>query len=166
VGNPLISQELVRDHVRMLERDAADRRRASSALTDHLAAARMFSACGKKELRAIAKVARAGVVAKGTTIMTEGEDGNSMYVILSGSAKVSRNGRSLATLGPGDTAGELALLTKGPRSATVVATSDLEVAIISRKAFSKLLASGAPGFSRKLLESLANVIRELDKKVV
>ena len=49
--------------------------------------------------------------------------------------------------------------------ATVVATSEMEVAILTRKAFSKLIES-SPGFSRKLLESLANVVRDLDKKVV
>jgi CRP-like cAMP-binding protein len=165
VGNPLISHQIVRDRVRALERDATNRRQVASALTDHLAAARIFSACSKRELRAIAKAARVGQVPKGTTIMSEGDDGDSMYVILAGTAKVSRDGRKLATLGPGDTAGELALLSKGPRTATVVAQSDLEVAIISRRSFSKLLED-APAFSRKLLESLANVIRDLDKKVV
>ena len=165
MGNPLISHELVRDRSRSFEREAASRRQVSSALTDHLASNRMFAACGKKELRAVAKAARIGVVRRDTTIMTEGEDGKTMYVILSGSAKVTRNGRRLATIGPGDTVGELALLTKQPRAATVVATSDMEVAVISRKSFAKLL-DAAPAFQRKLLESLANVVRELDKKVV
>jgi CRP-like cAMP-binding protein len=165
VGNPLISHQLVRERARVLERDAANRRQVASALPDHLAAARIFSACSKKELRAVAKAARIGQVPKNSRIMTEGDDGDTMYVILAGSARVSRNGRKLATLGPGDTVGELALLSKGPRTATVVAQSDMEVASISRRAFSKLLED-APAFSRKLLESLANVIRDLDKKVV
>jgi CRP-like cAMP-binding protein len=165
VGNPLISHQIVRDRVRTLERDAANRRQAASALPEILGAARIFSACGKKELRLIAKAARIGIVPKNSTIMTEGDTGDTMYVILAGTARVSRNGRKLATLGPGDAVGELALLSKGPRSATVAAQSEMEVAIISRRAFSKLLED-APGFSRKLLESLANVIRDLDKKVV
>jgi CRP-like cAMP-binding protein len=165
VGNPFISHQLVREHAASLQQDAKNRRRAASAITDHLAAARLFSACGKKELREIAKCAKVSTVREGTTIMTEGDEGNTMYVILTGTAKVSRNGRKLAMLGPGDAVGELALLSKGPRSATVVAQSDMEVATLSRRDLSRLL-DDAPGFSRKLLESLANVVRELDKKVV
>ena len=56
-------------------------------------------------------------------------------------------------------------MSKGPRTASVVATSDLEVAIISRRQLWSLLED-APAFARKLLESLADIVRELDKKIV
>jgi CRP/FNR family cyclic AMP-dependent transcriptional regulator len=78
---------------------------------------------------------------------------------------VSRAGRKLATVGPGAAFGELALLSKGPRTATVVALSDMEVAIITRRKLTRLLEA-APAFARKLLEALAGVVRESDKKLV
>lgn len=165
MGNPFISQALVRDRARTLEERATNRRQAASLLTDHLAAVRLFATCGKKELRAIAKTAKLSNVRADTTIITEGEEGNTMYVILTGTARVSRNGRKLATAGPGDSFGELALLSKGPRTATVVALSNMEVAIITRRQLSSLLED-APAFAKKLLESLADIVRDLDKKVV
>jgi CRP-like cAMP-binding protein len=165
VGNPFISQALIRERARNLENQAARHRRASDQVTSHLASVRIFATCGKKELRAIAKTAKIANVAKGTQIITEGDEGNTMYVILVGTARVSRGGRKLASVGPGDAFGELALLSKGPRTATVVALSDMEVAIITRRQLSGLLEA-APAFARKLLESLADIVRELDKKVV
>jgi CRP/FNR family transcriptional regulator, cyclic AMP receptor protein len=165
VGNPFISQALVREHTRDLERQASASRKAHQQVTDHLAAVGLFANCGKKELRAIAKQAKIVTIHSGTQIITEGEDGNTMYVILDGTARVARNGRRLATIGTGDSFGELALLTKGPRTATVVATSDIEAAVISRRQLNGLLED-APAFARKLLEALAGIVRDLDKKVV
>ena len=165
MGNPFISEALVRDHNRRLEGEAARYRQASAQVTTHLSAVRLFQTCGKKELRAIAKTAKISNVYSGTQIVTEGEPGDTMYVVLAGTARVSRGGRKLAMIGPGDAFGELALLSKGPRTASVVAMSDMEVAIIARRKLSGLLAD-APAFAGKLLESLANLVRELDKKIV
>jgi CRP/FNR family transcriptional regulator, cyclic AMP receptor protein len=165
VGNPFISQALVRERTRDLEKQAANSRRVAEQVTAHLASVRIFSSCGKKELRAIAKTAKIIPVHMGTQIITEGEEGNTMYVVLAGSARVSRGGRKLASVGPGDAFGELALLSKGPRTASVVAVTDMQVAIITRRQLNGVLEA-APSFARKLLESLADIVRELDKKVV
>jgi CRP-like cAMP-binding protein len=165
VGNPYISQALVHERTRDLERQATNSRKAHDQVTAHLSSVRLFESCGKKELRAIAKTAKVIPVHSGTQIITEGDDGNTMYVILAGSCRVARNGRKLATIGPGASFGELCLLSKGPRTATVVAVTDLEVAVITRRQLNSLLDK-APAFARKLLESLANIVRDLDKKVV
>jgi CRP-like cAMP-binding protein len=165
VGNPIISQALVRDRARDLERQAADSRKAHQQVSDHLSTVGLFANCGRRELRAIAKSAKIVNVHNGTQIITEGEEGNTMYVILDGTARVSRAGRRLATIGAGDSFGELALLSKGPRTASVVATSNIEAAIITRRQLNGLLED-APAFARKLLEALAGMVRELDKKVV
>lgn len=165
MGNPFISQAVVRDHTRTLEGQATESRQAADHVSAHLSAVRIFATCGRKELRAIAKTAKIVTVHKGTQIINEGDEGNTMYVILVGTARVSRAGRKLATAGPGDAFGELALLSKGPRTASVVALSDMELAMITRRQLSRLLES-APAFARKLLESLADMVRELDKKIV
>jgi CRP-like cAMP-binding protein len=77
---------------------------------------------------------------------------------------VSRNGRKIAALGAGDAVGELALLGKAKRNASVDADSDLDVAEISRRSLSKLVHD-VPSFSLKLLEAMADRVRELDNRV-
>jgi CRP-like cAMP-binding protein len=116
-------------------------------------------------LRLIAKLAKTKTVREGTTLVTEGETGDEMYVFLSGSATVVRGGRKLATIGPGEAVGELAVLTKTPRNATVTTRSESEVAVISRRHLQRMVED-APGFSRKLLEALANRVRDLDRRLV
>ncbi len=96
--------------------------------------------------------------------MTEGENAETMYAIVSGIARVSRNGRKVATLGAGDAVGELALIGRTERNASVNAETDLQVAEINGRELRKLIAS-VPSFAQKLLEALAARVRELDKRV-
>ena len=64
----------------------------------------------------------------------------------------------------GDAVGELALLARSKRNATVDADSDLEVAEISRRSLSRLVHD-VPSFSLKLLEAMAARVRELDSRL-
>ena len=74
--------------------------------------------------------------------------------------------RALGLLeGAGDVVGELAVLGKAPRNATVVTRTDADVAVIGRRELFRLIED-APGFSRKLLEALANRVREMDRRAV
>jgi CRP-like cAMP-binding protein len=125
----------------------------------------LFVECSKRELKLVAKVAKQKSVPANTTLMTEGEPGDTMMVILGGGATVTMNGRKLAQLKSGDVVGELAPLARAARNATVVTNTACDFAEISRKDLFKLIDS-APGFSRKLLEALANRIRETDRKLV
>jgi CRP/FNR family cyclic AMP-dependent transcriptional regulator len=129
-----------------------------------LANTRLFSLCSTRELRKVAKLAKVRRIPKGTRFIAEGDDGDSMYIMLSGIARVSRNGRKIAALGAGDAVGELALLGKAKRNASVDADSDLDVAEISRRSLSKLVHD-VPSFSLKLLEAMADRVRELDNRV-
>ncbi len=124
-----------------------------------------FSLCSKRELRLVAKAASLRTVRAGTTLTVENEPGDSMFVLLSGGATVHKGGRKIAELGPGDVVGELAVLNKAPRNATVTTKTESEVAVIGRRDLFRLLEN-APGFARKMLESLANRVRELDRRVV
>jgi CRP-like cAMP-binding protein len=135
-----------------------------SAIESALANTSLFSQCSARELRLIAKVAKTRKVPEGTRLLVEGEVADQMLVMISGSATVQRGGRKIATLAPGSVIGELGVLSRAPRNATVVTTSDSEVAVIGQRSMNRLLAD-APGFARKLLESLANRVRELDRKL-
>ena len=129
-----------------------------------LANTQLFSQCSRKELKTVAKTARIKTIKAGTRLMTEGEAAETMFAIINGVARVSRNGRKVATIGAGDAVGELALIGRTERNATVDADTDLQVAEINGRELRKLIAS-APSFAQKLLEALAARVRELDKKV-
>jgi CRP-like cAMP-binding protein len=135
-----------------------------TGISGALANTRLFSLCSRKELRTVAKVAKIRNVPKGTRLMAEGDEGDTMYVIVSGVARVSRKGRKVAAVGAGDAVGELAVLGRATRNASVDADTDLQVAEISRRSLSKLI-NAVPPFSMKLLEAMATRVRELDSRL-
>jgi CRP-like cAMP-binding protein len=131
----------------------------------HLSQVQMFSSLNKKELGLIARAADVVTVKPGTEIVTQGTPGHEFYLVMSGQAAVRRNGRKVATLGPGAYFGELALLDRGPRSASVVAETDVELAVISQREFLGVL-NEVPAVSLKLLTSMAARLREADTKAL
>jgi CRP/FNR family transcriptional regulator, cyclic AMP receptor protein len=130
---------------------------------DHLASVPLFSGCTTKELRDIAKATVELTLDDGKEFVTQGDVGREAFIIVEGSADVSRGGKKIATLGPGDCVGELALLDHGPRTATVVATSPLTVLVLGPREFSGLLDE-VPTLNHKILAALASRIRELDSQ--
>lgn len=136
----------------------------SSDYLDHLAQIRLFSSCNNKELAKIAKASDELSLAQGKVLMTQGQAGREAFVIVDGTATVVVGDTAVADLGPGDHVGELALLDGGPRTATVTAKTDMTVLVISQRAFFGLLDE-VPGLARKILASLAGMVRELDEQL-
>jgi CRP-like cAMP-binding protein len=132
---------------------------------DHLAQVRLFRACSRKELTTIGRASDEVKVGAGKTIVEEGQTGHEFFLILEGTASVQRKGRKVATLGPGDYFGELALLDRGPRNATVKADGDMEVLVLGQREFSGVLDE-VPTIAHKLLASMATRLREADAKEV
>ena len=130
-----------------------------------LARVKMFSSLNKKELGLVAKASDVVNVAAGSDIVREGDIGHEFYLIVKGSASVRRKGRKIASLGPGDYFGEMALLDRGPRSATVIADSEVELAVISQREFMAVL-DRVPPVAHKLLVSMAARLREADSKAM
>ena len=110
----------------------------------------------------VAKSAERLDIPAGKVVVTEGAAGTEFFVVIDGTARVERHGRPVASLGPGAFFGDLALLDRAPRNASVIADSDLEVARIGQRAFDALLEH--PGFSKKLLAGLARRLREQDAR--
>jgi CRP-like cAMP-binding protein len=133
------------------------------AYLDHLASVPLFAACSRKDLQKIARASDEVTIPEGRDLMRQDEIGRECYVLVDGTATVTRNGRRVATLGPGSYFGELSLLDKGPRTATVTAATPLTVLVLGPREFSSVLES-VPGLAQKLLGTLAARIRELDKK--
>ncbi len=128
-----------------------------------LANVRLFSALNKKELTLVGRNADQASVSAGTTVVSEGTPGHEFYLILEGTAIVRRNGRKVATLGPGDYFGELALLDGGIRSASVVADTDLKVLVLGQREFLGVLEQ-VPAVTTKILEHMAHRLREADAR--
>lgn len=128
----------------------------------HLAKVPLFAACSKKELAHIAKVTDVASLPDGHQLTTQDETSREAFVITDGKAIVRRNNRKVAELGPGSVIGELGLLDRGPRTATVIADGPVEVLVIGPREFSALL-DDVPTINHKLLKSLAGKVRELDK---
>ncbi len=135
------------------------------AFLNHLAQVPLFSALSKKELQLVARRAEDVRVDPGRILVSEGSTGSEFFVIISGTATVSRHGRKVATLGAGDAFGELALLDKAPRNATVTAQTELELVVLGQREFGGLIDE-VPGFARKLLAGMARRLRDSDAKSV
>ena len=115
----------------------------------------LFELCSKRDLRRIAALADERDVAAGTDLIREGEPGSEFYVVVDGEVEVRRRGRRVARLGPGSFVGEIALLSRSPRTATVVATTPLRVLAITGRDFVALLDS-LPELWLKVARTLAD----------
>ena len=114
----------------------------------------LFEACSQAELARIATITMQLDVPEGEVLIREGETGELFLVLVKGSAEVRKGRYRVATLGPGDFAGEIALLTKAPTTATVRTTSPVTALRATRKGFSALLET-SPKIQRKVLQALA-----------
>ncbi|MBW3665571.1 MAG: cyclic nucleotide-binding domain-containing protein [Actinobacteria bacterium] len=131
---------------------------------DHLAQVPLFSRCDKNELKAIARRATELRFEPGRQLVKEGRQGVEFFVIVSGKATVTRGGTEIASLGPGDFFGELALLDNEPRSASVTVDTPMEALVIDAREFRSLLED-APQLTFKVLAGMARRIRDLDDRI-
>jgi CRP/FNR family transcriptional regulator, cyclic AMP receptor protein len=132
---------------------------------DHLGEVPLFRACSRKARSTVARRAKERRVGAGEVVIKEGETGNEFFVIMDGQAQVRRGGKKVATLGPGQFFGDLAVLDKAPRNATVTAETPMALLVLGQREFSALIEE-APGFAHKLLAGLAHRLREADAKSI
>lgn len=100
-----------------------------------LHASPLFAALGPAELERLAGLLESRAVHVGDVVVTQGEVGDHFYLIESGSAEVTRDGRHVADLGAGDYFGEIALLMDIPRTASVAASTSLNLLVLERGDF-------------------------------
>lgn len=124
----------------------------------------LFSTCTAKELRTVRRAIDEVSARPGAVLCEEGAIGREFFFIVDGRASVRRGGRKVALLGPGDYFGELSLLDRAPRSATIVAETDMTLLVLTQRAFSSLLED-VPPLGRRLLAAMAGRLRDADSKV-
>jgi len=117
----------------------------------------LFSKLDKKGLQDVAHIADEIDLPAGKEMATEGDRGREFFVLLKGEAEVTRGGERVNTMKEGDFFGEIALVTKMPRTATVTATSDVDVLVITEREFDNLLKK-SPEIGRSVAEALAERI--------
>ncbi len=114
----------------------------------------LFSKLSKKGLEDVAHIADELDLPKGKVMATEGDRGREFFVLLQGEADVTKGDRRINTMREGDFFGEIALVTKMPRTASVTATSDVRVLVITERDFAALLKR-SPEVARGVAEALA-----------
>lgn len=117
----------------------------------------LFAGVAAEDLSSIARLAQERSFAPGERIVTEGELGDQLYLIMSGSVAVTRGGEQVNTLSPGDAFGEISVLDAGPRTATVTAIVETEVLEVTSEEFYEILyeqAEIAEGVIRMLVKRL------------
>ena len=108
-------------------------------LAQQLARVPLLADLDDRVRRRLAEVGKRRTYAADDTIVKEGSTGTALYIILSGRARVEREGSTLGELSAGDFFGELALIEEHPRSATVVAAADTDCLLFPAWEFTALL---------------------------
>jgi CRP-like cAMP-binding protein len=115
----------------------------------------IFERASKNELARVGAIASEEQYPQGVALVREGQYDDGFFIVLQGEVDVRRRGRLLRTLGRGEFFGEIALLARGPRTATVTTGTPVEVLRITGKDFRKVLKA-SPTLSLKVGEALAD----------
>jgi CRP-like cAMP-binding protein len=125
----------------------------------------LFAALDPADLQQVARIATERSFAAGDTLMREGDAGDALYVIASGSVKVERAGHHVAVRGVGDAVGEMALVGREPRNATIVAETEVRALRIARPDFESMLRD-RPETALGVIRVLSARLSELTAKAV
>lgn len=134
---------------------------SSDPKVDLIRSVSLFQGLGRKELEQIAQLVDDVDIPAGKVLMRQGESGAEMFIIAAGSVRIERNGEFIRDAGPGTSIGEMALLSEGPRTATVTATVPTRILLAAHREFHQLMEEH-PAIRMKILEGLATKIRFLD----
>jgi CRP/FNR family transcriptional regulator, cyclic AMP receptor protein len=139
--------------------------KSKDMVLEHLAAIPLFRACTDKQLKQVRGLLNEVSVPSGKVLVKEGSTGYECFIIVSGHAEASIGEEIISRFSEGDYFGELALLDKRPRSATVTATTDCTVMVLSQREFAKAL-DAIPGLPARLLENLAIRLRDANRRAL
>jgi CRP-like cAMP-binding protein len=114
----------------------------------------LFAHCSKKELAAVAGIADEIDLREGTELTREGAPGREFLILVEGTADVLKKGRKINSLKSGDFFGEIALVHRTPRTATVKATSPVRALVVTDRNFRTLLERSSE-IQLKVLQALA-----------
>jgi len=123
----------------------------------------LFAAAGPEALAEIDRATSEIHVVEGTALTHEGRHEGYFFVIVSGTVRVERGGRTVNTLGPGDFFGEIALLDGGPRTATAIAETPCRLLTMQHGRFHELI-DASPEVRTSVLAAVGGYLRRLDEE--
>ena len=124
----------------------------------------LFASLNKDELRFVAQQADEVDVQAGKSLAAEGRFAYEFFVIEDGTAEVTREGKHVATLGPGDFFGEMSMIDKQPRSASVTTLEASTFLVLTHIAFERCVEQ-VPRIAQLVMQCLAQRVREADRKI-
>lgn len=133
--------------------------RRTKQLAEQLGEVPLFSRCSPADLRTVARHLEVVELDADTTVVTEGEPGETFYLVLDGTVVVERGGEVAGELSAPTHFGELALLDPAPRAATIRTATACTVGALSVRMF-RVIVRDLPTVSFGLLASLAGQLRK------
>jgi len=125
----------------------------------------MFAMCDAREVERLGMLVEEVDLPAGRLLFRQGDTAQELFILVSGQVRVERDGTVLATSGPGEFFGEIALVAGGPRTATVTCVTDCRLLVLGRREFHSLMDE-FPGLKMRVLETLAKRVRTLDTSAV
>lgn len=130
------------------------------AKLDHLRSVRLFRNCSHRQLEHVAAVLDEVDVEAGRVLCKQGESGREAFIIVSGEAVFTVDGKEVQHVGPGELIGEVSLIDHGPRTGSVTATTPMHLLVVQGNRFEQLLEE-VPGLPVVIMKDLAHRLRTL-----
>jgi CRP/FNR family cyclic AMP-dependent transcriptional regulator len=121
----------------------------------------LFAACGPANLKQITSLADEIDVPKDKVLIREGTSAHEFFIVVKGALRVERGDKLLARVGPGEFVGEIALVDRGTRTATVTADEPSRLLVLGHREFHSLL-DNHPAIQLEILQALAQRVRRLE----
>ncbi len=122
----------------------------------------LFSNLSKRHLTELSKHADKVKIDAGQIMAKEGEKGSDFFLIIEGKAQVKKGRKIIRNLKSGDYFGEISLIDGEPRTASVIAETDINLLFVNHKSFDHLLKT-VPGLPKKIMVSLCTYLRRAEK---
>lgn len=121
----------------------------------------LFATCDNRELERLGMLVDEVSLPAGRVLFNQGDSASELFIVVEGTVRVDRNGTTIATRGPGELFGEMALVSEGTRMATATCESDCRFLVLAHREFHSLMDE-FPTMRMRVLETLAERVRSLD----
>lgn len=133
----------------------------ADAKRDLIKSVPLFATCDNRELERLGMLVDEVSLPAGRVLFNQGDSASELFIVVEGTVRVDRNGTTIATRGPGEFFGEMALVSEGTRMATATCESDCRFLVLAHREFHSLMDE-FPTMKMRVLETLAERVRSLD----
>ena len=125
----------------------------------------LFARFDRKHLERLGMLTEEVDVPAGKVLIRQGELGDDLMIIVSGAVSVERDGTEVNSLGVGEFFGEIAVIDRGPRTATVTSETPCRLLVVNHRDFHALMEE-FPEVAAQVLATLAHRLRRLDPNAI